>query len=78
MTYVQGFAQRFRAVNVLSFDAYTWFEDILADAAQYGFTNTTGCVCRMLSLRPVLIAACASYVLFQVLRVQRPLLLLVR
>ncbi|KAF7798409.1 hypothetical protein EIP86_009630 [Pleurotus ostreatoroseus] len=40
--YVQGFARRFRSVNVLSFDAYAWFEDVLANAAQYGFTNTTG------------------------------------
>ncbi len=40
--YIEGFATRHRDLNVLTFDAYTWFDDILDNAGRYGFTNITG------------------------------------
>ncbi|KAJ3557816.1 hypothetical protein NM688_g1269 [Phlebia brevispora] len=44
--YIQGIAARHRNLNVLSFDAYTWFNEVLDNPGQYGFTNTTGfCQC---------------------------------
>ena len=40
--YVAGFAARHPQMTVLAFDAYAWFDEVLDDAARYGFTNTTG------------------------------------
>lgn len=40
--FVSKLKKRHSNLNVLTFDAYTWFNQILDDAPFYGFTNTTG------------------------------------
>lgn len=40
--FVSALKSRHKDLNVLTFDSYTWFNQILDDAAFYGFTNTTG------------------------------------
>ena len=42
--YIEGFKRRHPHMNVLTFDAYTWFNEVLDNAGQYGFTDTTGYV----------------------------------
>ncbi|KAA1469878.1 hypothetical protein DENSPDRAFT_835557 [Dentipellis sp. KUC8613] len=45
--HVEDFAQSHPDMNVMTFDAHTWFNDILDNAQSYGFHNTTGfCECR--------------------------------
>ncbi|KAH9838700.1 uncharacterized protein C8Q71DRAFT_752519 [Rhodofomes roseus] len=44
--YVAAFAKEHPDTNVLTFDAHSWFNEVLDNAAVYGFTNTTGyCTC---------------------------------
>ncbi|KAH7923816.1 putative lysophospholipase [Leucogyrophana mollusca] len=44
--YVQKFSEAHPDTPVVAFDAHTWFNSILDDAEQYGFTNITGyCEC---------------------------------
>ncbi|KAI0346002.1 hypothetical protein BDW22DRAFT_938855 [Trametopsis cervina] len=44
--FVQALGARHPDLSLLTFDSYTWFNQILDDAAFYGFTNTTGfCQC---------------------------------
>ncbi|KAI0070441.1 hypothetical protein K474DRAFT_1608680 [Panus rudis PR-1116 ss-1] len=44
--YVLAFQDRHKNINVLSFDAYKWFGEILDNADRFGFKNTTGfCEC---------------------------------
>jgi len=44
--FVKELGSRHEDLNVLTFDSYSWFNQILDDAAFYGFTNTTGfCQC---------------------------------
>ncbi|TBU52323.1 hypothetical protein BD310DRAFT_940487 [Dichomitus squalens] len=46
LQHVAHFAETHRDVNVLTFDAHTWFNHVLDKAADYGFTNITGfCQC---------------------------------
>jgi phospholipase/lecithinase/hemolysin len=40
--FVSALKSRHKDLDVLTFDSYTWFNQILDDAAFYGFTNTTG------------------------------------
>ena len=37
-----AFARSHPDVNVLTFDAHTWFGSVLDNAPAFGFTNTTG------------------------------------
>lgn len=41
-TYVAEFAKNHTDVRVLTFDAHEWFNGILDNAEEYGFTNITG------------------------------------
>ncbi|KAF8585702.1 carbohydrate esterase family 16 protein [Ramaria rubella] len=44
--FVSNFTKAHEDANVLSFDAHTWFNDILDNGAKFGFKNTTGfCTC---------------------------------
>ncbi|KAI0087837.1 hypothetical protein BDY19DRAFT_226732 [Irpex rosettiformis] len=44
--FVAALKDRHSDLNILTFDSYTWFNQILDDGAFYGFTNTTGfCEC---------------------------------
>ncbi|KAI1793726.1 hypothetical protein LXA43DRAFT_1000201 [Ganoderma leucocontextum] len=46
LNHTARFAVAHRDVNILTFDAHAWFNDILDTAADYGFTNITGfCEC---------------------------------
>ncbi|KAI0730078.1 putative lysophospholipase [Fomitopsis betulina] len=44
--YVTAFAERNPRASVLTFDAHSWFNEVLDNAAAYGFSNITGyCTC---------------------------------
>ena len=43
--YVAAFAERNPSASVLTFDAHSWFNEVLNKAAAYGFSNITGYVC---------------------------------
>lgn len=42
--YVTAFAERNPRASVLTFDAHSWFNEVLDNAAAYGFSNITGYV----------------------------------
>lgn len=42
ITSVAQFAQNHTEVTVLTFDAHSWFNEVLDNAEQFGFTNITG------------------------------------
>ena len=42
LNHTARFAAAHRDVNVLTFDAHAWFNEILDTAEDYGFTNITG------------------------------------
>jgi len=46
-TYVEQFTARHTTSNVFTFDAYSWFNEVLDNAGDYGFKNITGfCECK--------------------------------
>lgn len=44
--FVDSFGTKHPETNVFTFDAHTWFNDILDNGSSYGFDNTTGFVSR--------------------------------
>nr|VWP01537.1 Zn(2)-C6 fungal-type domain-containing protein [Ganoderma boninense] len=42
LKHTERFATAHRDVNILTFDAHAWFNEILDTAEDYGFTNITG------------------------------------
>ena len=54
--YVAAFAERNPGASVLTFDAHSWFNEVLDNAAAYGFSNITGYVRHSQVLRGLLTA----------------------